>query len=63
MKARKVFAVRERGWRSDRCPGAEPQRLMPNSNIERKANTMKTYILRDPHTVEPKDPIRSDLAL
>ena len=45
----------ERGLR--RVSGAEPQvvGLAPQTTMnDRKANTMKTYILRDPNTVEPQ---------
>jgi transposase len=65
MKARKVSALRERGLR--RVCGAEPQvdgdtigrhhlnnRETPINSIERKTDTMKTYILRDPNSVEPQ---------
>ncbi len=74
MKASKVSALRERGLR--RGCGAEPQieavaqltDTNPNNheqriNQERKTDTMKTYILRDPHTVEPQNPLRTDPAL
>src|SRR5437667_129882 len=51
----KVSALRERGLRSDACRKAEPQVwLWINSNQEREADTMKTYILRDSHAVEPQ---------
>ena len=46
MKRAKVSALRERGLRADVCRRAEPQCLVTNANKERKADTMKTYILR-----------------
>ena len=47
---------RKRGLR--RVSGAEPQvvGLAPQTTNERRANTMKTYILRDPRAVEPQKP-------
>ena len=38
--------------------GAEPQvvGLAPQSSNERKADTMKTYLLRGPKPVEPQQP-------
>jgi len=51
MKARKVSALRKRGLRC--VCSAEPQvRLPMTSNQKRKADTMKTYILRPHNTVE-----------
>src|SRR5215831_8353244 len=50
MKRAKVSALRERGLH--RVCGAEPQCLVVNSNSERKADTMKTYILRPINPVE-----------
>ena len=53
MKAKAVSALRsKRGLR--RVSGAEPQvvGLAPQTTTERRANTMKTYLLRDPQTVE-----------
>ena len=47
----------ERGLRPDVSREAEPQvvGLAPQTTMnDRKANTMKTYILRDPKTVEPR---------
>jgi hypothetical protein len=57
MKRVKVSAFPERGLRPDGCREAEPQ-VWPikNSNLEKKADTMKTYILRDPQAVEPQKP-------
>ena len=52
MKARKVSVLRERGGR--RVCGAEPQVSERINSIERKADTMKTYLLRTPNTVEPQ---------
>ena len=55
MKGEAVSALREeRGLR--RVSGAEPQvvGLAPQTTAERRANTMKTYLLRDPQTVEPQ---------
>jgi hypothetical protein len=53
MKGSQVSALRERGLRRE-C-GAEPQRGEPKFKQlnERKPDTMKTYILPDPNTVEP----------
>jgi len=57
MKAKAVSALRsERGLRTVKR-NAEPQvvGLAPQTTSnDRKANTMKTYILRDPKTVEPQ---------
>jgi hypothetical protein len=53
MKASKVSALRsKRGLH--RVSGAEPQvvGLTPQTTNERRANTMKTYLLRAPKTVE-----------
>ena len=70
MKARKVSALRKRGLRC--VCSAEPEvRLVMTSNQKRKADTMKTYILRAHNTVEPQkaqfveslepiDPLQSD---
>src|SRR5437867_6808715 len=65
MKAEVVPALRERGLHHP-C-GAEPQadgdtigrhhlnnRESPINSMERKADTMKTYILRDSDVVEPQ---------
>ena len=57
MKAKAVPALRsKRGLR--RGSGAEPQvvGLTPQTTVQRKASTMKTYILRDPKTVERQNP-------
>src|SRR5262245_53023831 len=66
MKATKVSALRERGLPADVCRKAEPQadgetidRHHLNNrpspiNSERKTDTMKSYILREPNTVEPQ---------
>ena len=52
MKVDKVSALRERGMRAGVSRRAEPQCLVVNSNIERKADTMKSYILRSRQTVQ-----------
>src|ERR1041385_7970198 len=56
MKAKAVSVLRERGLRPDVCRWAEPQccELAFKQPIERKTDTMKTYILRDPNSVEPQ---------
>src|ERR1019366_5221214 len=59
MKAKQVSALRsKRGLH--RMNGAEPQvvGLTPQTTMKRKANTMKTYILRQPKTVESQKPAR-----
>jgi transposase len=59
MKANKVSALRsKRGLH--RVNGAEPPvvGLTPQTTNEWKANTMKTYILRDSQPVEPQKSIR-----
>ena len=51
-----------RGKRGLRCVnGAEPQivGLTPQTTDERKTDPMKTYILRDPKSVEPQISIRT----
>src|ERR1039457_6324002 len=55
MKRVKVSALRERGL-PPAGRDAEPQvvGLAPQTTNERRANTMKTYILRAPQTVEPQ---------
>src|ERR1035437_10445980 len=67
MKRVKVSALRERGLRPV-VRVAEPQvvGLPPQTTNERKADTMKTYILRENKTVEPQKsprPLRPDPAL
>src|SRR6266568_91102 len=60
MKANRVSALRvKRGLH--RVNGAEPPvvGLTPQTTMKRKANTMKTYILRAPQPVEPQKSIRS----
>lgn len=61
MKAKQVSALREeRGLH--RVSGAEPQVVglaSPDNQMNRRANTMKTYILRDPKTVEPQKASRA----
>ncbi len=60
MKAKAVSALRaERGLRTEVKRNAEPQvvGLTPQTTRnDRRANTMKTYILRDPKAVEPQKP-------
>ena len=56
MKAKKVSALRERGLRPDVGRETEPQVSESINSIERKTDTMKTYLLRDPNTVEPQKP-------
>src|ERR1035437_5370394 len=60
MKAKRVSALRSRGG-LHRVNGAEPQvvGLTPQTTDNRKANTMKTYILRPSPPVEPQKTIRS----
>jgi hypothetical protein len=55
MERAKVSAFRKRGLRPDECRDAEPP-VWPikDSNQERKAGTMKTYILGKFPTVEPQ---------
>jgi hypothetical protein len=55
MKAKEVPALRsKRGLH--RASGAEPQLvgLAPQTMKEKKADTMKTYLLKTSATVEPK---------
>src|ERR1035438_6267942 len=59
MKVKQVSALRsKRGLR--RANGAEPPvvGLTPQTTMKRKANTMKTYILREPKPVESQKPAR-----
>jgi hypothetical protein len=59
MEVKAVSALRvKRGLR--RVSGAEPQvvGLMPQTTEERKTDTMKTYILRNPKPVQPQKLIR-----
>jgi len=60
MKVKKVSALRVKHG-LHRVNGAEPQvvGLTPQTTDERKTDTMKTYILRPPKTVEPQKSIRS----
>jgi hypothetical protein len=66
MKARAVPALRiERGLRTE-AGNAEPQvvGLAPQTTVmTERANTMKTYILRDSKAVEPQNPTRRDPTL
>ena len=54
MKASEVTALRSKYGLRPARRDAEPQvvGLTPQTTNERRANTMKTYILRDPKTVE-----------
>src|ERR1051325_7882647 len=56
MKAKAVSVLRERGFPPDVCRWAQPQccELAFKQLIERKTDTMKTCILRDPNSVEPQ---------
>ena len=57
MKAKAVSALRSKRVLRPIVRDAEPQvvGLAPQDNHERRANTMKTYILRDPKAVEPQN--------
>src|SRR5437762_11358545 len=59
MKAKAVSALRSKRGLRPVVRDAEPQvvGLAPQTTNERRANTMKTYILRDPKTVEPQSPL------
>src|SRR5450759_2437885 len=60
MKVKQVSALRsKRGLH--RMNGAEPPvvGLTPQTTMKRKANTMKTYILRQPKPVESQTPVRA----
>jgi hypothetical protein len=46
MRREAVSVFRERGLRAGVSRSAEPQCLVGNANIERKTDTMKSYILR-----------------
>jgi len=64
MKAQAVSALRsKRGLRPEMSREAEPQvvGLAPQTTNDRRANTMKTYLLRDPKTVETQNPQRNPL--
>ena len=56
MKAKAVSVIRERVLRAGVGRRAEPQRGEPKFKplIERTTDTMKTYILRDPQSVQPQ---------
>ena len=56
MKAKAVSVIRERGLRAGVGQRAEPQRCEPKFKllIERTTDTMKPYILRDAHSVQPQ---------
>ena len=62
MKSKVVSAPRsKRGLRSEVNRNAEPQveGLAPQpTGMTERADTMKTYILRGPKTVEPQSPLR-----
>ena len=60
MKARKESALRsKRGLHHGR--GAEPQVVgrTPQTTNDRSTDTMKTYLLREPKTVEPQNARRA----
>jgi len=57
MKVKVVPALRKRGLR--RGCGAEPRVSETINSMERTADTMKTYLLRAPKTVEPQKPARA----
>src|SRR6266568_3926493 len=65
MKAKAVSALRSKRGLRPGLRDAEPQvvGLTPQTTKARRANTMKTYILRDPQTVEPQNPLRDDPAV
>ena len=50
-----MSALQERGLRAGVSRRAEPQCLVTNANKERKADTMKTYILRPVKAVHPEN--------
>jgi hypothetical protein len=52
MKVKMVSALRKRGLRRE--GGAEPQMSEWINPNKRKADTMKTYLLKIPASVEPK---------
>ena len=56
MKVKAVSALRRKRGLPPGLRVAEPQvvGLAPQTTKDRKANTMKTYLLRDPKTVEPQ---------
>ena len=59
MKGKVVPALRERGLR--RVCGAEPQRCEPQFKpAQRKADTMKTYLLKNTPAVESKAAAATD---
>ncbi len=61
MKRAKVPALRERGVHPDVFRYVEPQSCEGQFKQlnERKAETMKTYLRRDPKTVQHQSPARS----
>jgi len=54
MGEQSVSAFRERGLRAGVSRNAEPPWLVVKLKPERKADTMTTYLLRDPKAVEPQ---------
>ena len=52
MRPEAVSVFRERGLRAGVSRSAEPQCLVGNINIERKTDTMKSYILRNAPPVQ-----------
>jgi hypothetical protein len=52
MRPEAVSVFRERGLRAGVSRRAEPQCLVGNVNIERKTDTMKSYILRNAPPVQ-----------
>ena len=52
MRREAVSVFRERGLRAGVSRSAEPQCLVGNINIERKTDTMKSYILRNSPPVQ-----------
>src|SRR5687767_2965 len=65
MKAGEVSALREGGLRracGAEPPGCEPPRKCPFKQQERKADTMKTYLLKTPAIVEPKARLKKSAA-
>ena len=59
MKGKAVSAFRERGLHLA-VRDAEPQVSESINSMERKTDTMKTYILRDLKPVEPEKTVRRD---
>jgi len=61
MEAKAVSALRSKRGLRPVEQVAEPQLVgrTPQTTNERRANTMKTYILREPKAVEPQKPVRT----